>query len=258
MIFRAILLALSTYSRLPMPMLKLKGGEERLVLPCLPLVGAVLGAAELLLYLACRALALPDAALVLLLSALPLLFTGGIHTDGLIDTEDARNSFRSREDKIRILKDPHVGAFGVLRLLLFFMLLWAGLFILLKKPMPVAVICVYLPGSFVFSRSLCALLSLLLPSAKESGMLYQLKKGGRGPAFLPGAVLTGLLVLYIFTDIKSGVLYALLQAILLLYYIHMTKKEFGGDSGDTAGWLICMSEWTAVAALSLATLWGGL
>lgn len=45
----------------------------------------------------------------LLLTAVPLLATGGIHMDGFLDTCDARASWGDREKKLQILKDTHAG-----------------------------------------------------------------------------------------------------------------------------------------------------
>ena len=44
-----------------------------------------------------------------LLTAVPLLATGGIHMDGFLDTCDARASWGDREKKLQILKDTHAG-----------------------------------------------------------------------------------------------------------------------------------------------------
>lgn len=48
------------------------------------------------------------------MTLLPLIVSGGIHLDGLVDTADALYSRRETEKKLEILKDPHVGAFGVM------------------------------------------------------------------------------------------------------------------------------------------------
>lgn len=43
------------------------------------------------------------------MTLLPLIVSGGIHLDGLVDTADALYSRRETEKKLEILKDPHVG-----------------------------------------------------------------------------------------------------------------------------------------------------
>ena len=51
--------------------------------------------------------------------AIILLVTGGIHMDGYMDTMDALHSYGSREKKLEILKDSHIGAFAVIMTVLY-------------------------------------------------------------------------------------------------------------------------------------------
>lgn len=51
---------------------------------------------------------------------MPVWVTGGIHLDGYADTCDALASYGDREKKLEILKDPHCGAFAVIRLCSYF------------------------------------------------------------------------------------------------------------------------------------------
>ena len=43
-----------------------------------------------------------------------IIVTGGIHLDGWMDTSDAFFSYRDKEKRLEIMKDPNTGAFGVL------------------------------------------------------------------------------------------------------------------------------------------------
>jgi adenosylcobinamide-GDP ribazoletransferase len=71
-------------------------------------IGVVVGACLLLLP---RILPVaPSAALTLLVW---IWFTGALHLDGLMDTADALGSNRPRERMLEIMKDPRVGAMGV-------------------------------------------------------------------------------------------------------------------------------------------------
>ena len=47
----------------------------------------------------------------------------------------------------------------------------------------------------------------------------------------------------------AGIVNTGFQALLTLYYYRMTKKEFGGISGDTAGWYLCKSEMVSLFSL---------
>ena len=114
MLLRSLIQAFSTYSAIPAPETKWDEDSMKYALAFFPLVGAVIGAAEygaylLLVYL--NSGALLTAAV---LTALPLFLTGGIHMDGFLDACDALHSWRDREEKLRIMKDPHAGAFAVI------------------------------------------------------------------------------------------------------------------------------------------------
>lgn len=82
-------------------------GCAGLLAPALPVVGLILGALWAALTALARAvLPEPLAACILVLS-LPAM-TGFLHLDGYMDVADALLSSRSREEKLRILKDSHV------------------------------------------------------------------------------------------------------------------------------------------------------
>lgn len=56
------------------------------------------------------------AASVILVIALAA-FTGSIHLDGLSDTFDALLSGKSKDDMLRIMRDPHIGVMGVISII---------------------------------------------------------------------------------------------------------------------------------------------
>lgn len=100
-----------------------RGGNGEELAPAVawfPLVGAALGGALVAVDWACgrafpRVSHFLSAALVLAVYA---LLTGGLHHDGLMDTADAFWGRRSREERLRIMKDSRAGALGVTALVL--------------------------------------------------------------------------------------------------------------------------------------------
>ena len=60
-------------------------------------------------------------------TAIPLIITGGFHADGFLDVSDSLCSYGSREKKLKILKDPHIGAFAVIRLAVYYLIYAAAL-----------------------------------------------------------------------------------------------------------------------------------
>jgi len=119
-VLRDLRLALALLTVLP---LAPKGvGEEdfKRSVAFFPLAGYLLGLPLALLAL----LPLPPGLSAALGVALLLGLTGFLHLDGLLDLADALLGARPREERLRILKDPHLGAFafgvgGVYLLLLF-------------------------------------------------------------------------------------------------------------------------------------------
>ena len=63
---------------------------------------------------------------------IPLVITGGFHVDGFMDTVDAIRSYRSKEEKLEILKDPHIGSFAVIKFVTAGLFAFAGLLIILN------------------------------------------------------------------------------------------------------------------------------
>lgn len=84
--------------------------------PWFPIVGALLGLSVAVAYAGLRAL-LPDPLASMAAIGLGVLLTGAFHEDGLADVADALGGW-SREESLRILKDPTHGTYGVLALVL--------------------------------------------------------------------------------------------------------------------------------------------
>ncbi len=232
---RPLLIALSTYSALPLPKADFRKEDMKYVMCFFPLVGVMVGAvfclwAWLADYLRIGSL-LKSAGLVLI----PLLVTGGIHMDGFLDVCDALSSWQCREKKLEILKDVHVGAFAVIRAMLY-LLAMLGLYsesdgLLLP-----------LAFGFVLSRCLAAVMINLLPNARSSGMLSQFQAGQNRRAVLCAAAAFGvaaLTILLILTPVK-GLIAILALAAVSCWFYRMSMRQFGGITGDLAG---CFLQW---------------
>ena len=115
-VFQTVAVALAMFSALPVPQFDWNEKNMRYALCAFPLVGVICGA----LWCLCGALPLPDAAHAAGFCLIPVWVTGGIHLDGYADTCDALSSYGDREKKLEILKDPHCGAFAVIRLCSYF------------------------------------------------------------------------------------------------------------------------------------------
>src|SRR5487761_1543922 len=90
---------------------------ERLGRAYFPAVGALLGFGAGIVLLVASAFITPlvGAAAALIVLA---LVTGGLHLDGLADTADGLFGGRDRERRLEIMRDPRVGSFGAIALVL--------------------------------------------------------------------------------------------------------------------------------------------
>jgi adenosylcobinamide-GDP ribazoletransferase len=124
--FRSLIAAFSMFSRIPMP--KIRGeGNARYMMCFFPLVGVVLGGVVWCGFsILSRSVGEARFLTAAILTVLPILITGGIHMDGWMDTHDAIHSWKGREERLAILKDPHVGAFAVISAIGYMLLTVAG------------------------------------------------------------------------------------------------------------------------------------
>ncbi len=236
-------IAFSTYSRIPMPQVEWNEKNMRCTLLFFPLVGAAVGAVFWGADALCRLLGLGAALRAALLTAVPVAVTGGIHLDGYCDTVDALASHASREKKLAILKDSNAGAFAVIWCCVWFLLYFALLTEL--ENTAVAAAC------FVLSRSLSALGVERLPSAR-AGMGADLKRSSRFPWWALGVYLTlwaGAVCLW---GARLPGLAALLAAVCFYFiYKRLALRQFGGFTGDLAGWFLQVCELVMLSAVVL-------
>jgi len=80
--------------------------------PWFPVVGVAIGLTTALVFAGLRE-ALPALAAAAVALGFQLLVTGALHEDGLGDVADAFGLGRSRDEVVRILRDPRLGTFGV-------------------------------------------------------------------------------------------------------------------------------------------------
>lgn len=238
-ILKAICIAFSTYSIIPMPQLEWNEKSSHYAICFLPTIGLVTGAALLLWYHICTLLKVRQALFAAIATALPILVSGGIHMDGFCDTVDALASHQPVERRLEILKDPHVGAFAVIYAIIY-MLISFGAYTELYDIRFTGM----LSWGFVLSRCLCVLSILLLPNAHGGGMLSALTKNmARRAVWLAAAVFlslsaAGMLLL----DTLTGGISILVCIGWFFIYRTMMMRRFGGVTGDTSGFFIQITE----------------
>ncbi|RKO66470.1 adenosylcobinamide-GDP ribazoletransferase [Desulfofundulus salinus] len=191
-----------------------------------PLVGLFLGAAWMALYFGLSSIFPPAVTAALLVLGM-VVFSGGLHLDGFMDTMDGIFSGRSREKMLEIMRDSRVGAFGVLGLACLLLLKFALLFSLPREVLPRLLLIV--PA---ISRWGMVYAIARFPYARPQGLgLLQVRHTrGRELALaslfaLGAAVLGG----------PVGLVLLFLSLVLVHQFGRYLTGRLGGLTGDTYG-----------------------
>lgn len=236
---KSMAIAFSIYSKIPMPQFPWNEEDMKGMLVFFPWVGAVIGALLYGFYWLCGVLGIGNIAYVLWGMAIPLVVTGGFHVDGFLDTMDALHSYQPRERKLEILKDSHIGAFACIMLALYG-LLYGGAFSEVRKSSILAVLCC----GFFLSRCFSGIGVVTFLSAKKEGMVYTFsnqaeKRMVKVALYIQMILCMGLMLSL---DLVAGALVIVSMVGSFWYYKVRMYKEFGGITGDTAGYFVLLSE----------------
>lgn len=255
-VFRWLRAALSTYSKIPVPSYEMKDDDMNHCIMFLPILGVIIGAVMFGAIRLFTILRVPISAKALIATVVPLLITGGFHVDGFMDTVDALSSYGSKDKKLEIMKDPHTGAFAVTRFAAAGLIMLAALTILISiettKDTPVFIFACFV---FVISRALSAVTSVAFKKAKQDGMLVD--ETGKDDTAVIAVVLVQLfaaLSFMAYLDLRNTLIISGAFLLFVLYYRHMTYKNFEGVTGDTAGYFVTAGEVFVLTVLAVAQL----
>lgn len=173
-ILKGFVIAFSIYSKIPVPQFDWKEEDMQYHLCFFPLIGLIIGALEAGWFFLGNAVGISHLCKTLIAVAIPLLVTGGFHMDGFMDTMDAFHSYQDKEKKLAILKDPHIGAFSVLMLVLYY-LIYGAAYAELTELSAILVVGI----GFALSRSLSGIGVVSLKAAKRMVCLLILQTAPR-------------------------------------------------------------------------------
>jgi len=205
-----------------------------------PLVGLVIGALTWLAWKGSTWFFPPLVAGILTLLAWVAL-TGGLHLDGLADCCDGLLASASVERRLEIMKDPHLGAFGAIGLILVLLLKGATLAALT----PAKSLGILLAASFA---RWCILAAGLLPLARPAGMGADFASGFRLSFVYIGAMLPFGVAMIFGTRGILSLLAGLAAAALVLW---LAKSRIGGVTGDVFGMVVEVVEIVVLLVFSI-------
>lgn len=250
-LLKSFVISFSMYSKIPMPQFEWEKEDMKYMLVFFPWIGAVIGVLLWLWNILCSRLSIGVICYVLISTLIPLAVTGGFHVDGFMDTMDAFHSYQSKEKKLEILKDSHIGAFAVIMLVVYG-LLYIGAFSEITETESFKVFCC----GFFLARCLSGISVVSFKSAKNNGLLYMFadtaqKKIVKSALYIQ-LIICILFMLYISLYTGIAVIVAALGSFT--YYYYRSKKELGGITGDTAGYFVTVCECAMAVAAALTSV----
>ena len=250
-IIKAIIIAFSMYSKIPMPQFRWKDEDMKYMLCFFPWIGAVIGGCVYLWGMICEKYEISLLCYTLIGTAIPLLITGGFHVDGFMDTMDAFCSYQPREKKLEILKDSHIGAFAVIMLAAYGLVYMAAFSEIGDKNL-LQVAC----AGFFLSRCLSGISVVSFPAAKKDGLLYSFaSKAGKNIVKI-SLYLQGILcvMFMLWCSLFGGMVVTVVTLCTFTYYYYRSKKELGGITGDTAGYFVLLCECGVMIATAVVSI----
>jgi adenosylcobinamide-GDP ribazoletransferase len=196
------------------------------MVPFFPVVGIIIGGLlSVFDYIALNFL--PEPVTAILDVVFLVVITAALHLDGLGDTADGVFGHRSREAALTIMKDSRIGVMGLVAIVCTLAVKWGGIMHLNEHRM---------------------LLLALVPAYSRSAMIFGIRfleygrpEGGTGydlfdepiklPAFQWLLIPVILSVFLGWKGIRLNIIFALITAIIILYY----KKRMGCITGDMLG-----------------------
>lgn len=255
--FKGFLMAISMFTVIPLPRYQWDDEGGKNIMKFYPVIGLIVG---FIWYGSFRLLNLLGASIMVTAAITlitPFVLTGMLHLDGYMDVCDALLSRRNKEEKLRILKDPHTGAFAVISVVMLFIVNFSGIYTVISNSIQgnsvnnintSAIGLILIP---IISRSLMGYLLLSKESMKGSSLGAFFKQGtGKVDRFilLSCLIISSIILVFIFGI--CGLIMSLAMILASTFLVNKSAKEFDGMSGDSAGYGLVIAETIGVLILS--------
>ena len=214
-----------------------------------PLCGLVIGALLAVVYLLAGTLFAPVVTATLVVAAWAGL-TGGLHLDGLADCADGLLPPVEQERRLEIMRDPRVGAFGVIALVLALGLKSGAIATSLDGVTALILAPVWARWTLLLAAS--------QPPARPDGLGAGFAAGLTGGALLPAlatAAIATIAVLIWRGPLVPALLLTTVGAILAVHgaaaaVILLARRRLGGVTGDVFGLVVECGELAILLVLA--------
>jgi len=216
---------------------------ERLGRAYFPIVGALVGFLAGAVLIVVSAVAGRTLGAVGAVAVLAIL-TGGLHLDGLADAADGLFGAGSRDRRLEVMRDPRVGSFGAVALVL---VLVGDVAALATMTPARALLGLVIAGAL--SRLAILIVVVSAPYRRESGLGTAVQGGHKGFDLLLGATFTVAVCLF---DPRHAAVAALLVALAGTIVVALARRRLGGTTGDVYGAVTEVGQLAALVVFATA------
>ena len=211
-----------------------------------PLTGWVTGGlTAILLWLAAQVFQILPAIVIALTGR--ALLNGALHEDGLADFCDGFGGGTTKERILAIMKDSHIGTYGVIGLIFYY--LWF-VSIVMTLPLEIAIAGIF--ASDAFAKACAAQLVNFLPYSRPEGAKNKISYERMTIWQLLNVIITGLLPIcmlaYIDIFLSLSIFAPIIAIGLLILYM---RHKIGGYTGDCCGASCLLCELSMLAAIAI-------
>ena len=191
-----------------------------------PIIGLLIGMGAVALR-RILVMVLPGSFSITLVLAYFIWISGGLHEDGLADVGDGMGAGWTRDQRLDIMKDSRIGAYGASMLILALLAKYAALTSMDAARLDVSLVTAQMLGRWAFLP-----LGYFNPNARE-GLASEFMKGLTAKAVLFGTVISAGLAILL-CRIQGSIALALAVAVIILASIYF-RHRIGGLTGDCLG-----------------------
>lgn len=156
------------------------------------------------------------------------VFTRGLHLDGLSDTADGLMGGKTKEERLKIMRDPHAGAMGIASIIIVLLLKISSLNALTWHHRLNALLFMC-----VLSRWAMVFVIFLFPYARNEGKAKSFFSTKAIHLLLPSTIYT--LVCVLFFGRYTGLLLMMVSGLSAYLIAKAISRGIGGLTGDSLG-----------------------
>lgn len=181
-----------------------------------------------------------------------LLLTGALHEDGLADFFDGFGGGKSKEQILSIMKDSHIGSYGVISLIIYFAFLYS-----LLASLPVELACCAILAGDPTCKYIASFITARLNYARkeEECKIKMIYNHSKIIPILLGLIVSTALILF---WLGSHYFIAAATSVTLFFLLtQFMKRKIGGYSGDCCGALFLLCELVFYLAVHIIYSYSG-